>query len=145
MIRLKQRWSKSWARSKQPRKQRKYRYNAPLHVRQGFVKALLSKELRKDFGCRSLALKKGDEIKVMRGGFKNKTGKVMRVDLKRSKIFIEGFKRKKSTGEEKHAPFEPSNLMIISINKEDKKRQKIIERKKLKKHKSSQKSSEGEK
>jgi len=132
---LKKEWSREWIRSKQPRKQRKYRYNAPLHVRQKFVRALLSKELRKSVGCRSLSVRKGDEVKVMRGDFKGKTGKVMRVDLKRGKVFIENLKAKKSTGEEKHVPFEPSNLMIVSINKDDKRRQKIIERKKSAKEK----------
>ena len=34
--------------------------------------------------------KKGDKVKVMRGQFKKHVGKVERIDLKKSNIFIEG-------------------------------------------------------
>ena len=73
---MKTKFSGSWVKSKQPRKQRKYRYNAPLHIRQKFVGAHLSRELRKKYGKRSASLRKGDNVKIMRGQFRNKSGKV---------------------------------------------------------------------
>ncbi|RLJ04825.1 MAG: 50S ribosomal protein L24 [Candidatus Aenigmatarchaeota archaeon] len=126
---MEKKWSISWKSSKQKRKQRKYRYNAPLHIKQKFVHALLSKQLRKELGTRSFGLRKGDEVKIMRGNLKGKTAKIARISVKKSKVWLEGVKRKKSTGEEVLIPFQPSNLMIISLTKEDKKRQKIKERK----------------
>ncbi|MCD6275005.1 MAG: 50S ribosomal protein L24, partial [Candidatus Aenigmarchaeota archaeon] len=51
---MKQLFSKSWVKSKQPRKQRKYRHNAPKHIRQKFMHANLSKELREKYNRRSL-------------------------------------------------------------------------------------------
>jgi large subunit ribosomal protein L24 len=114
--------------SKQPRKQRKAIYEAPLHKRQKLVSATLSKELRKQYNRRSLPVRTGDEVKIMRGEFKGKTGKVVKVDLKKLRIYIEGVTRKKSTGEEVKVPIHPSNVMIIKLNLEDKKRQKILER-----------------
>ncbi len=125
---MKKEWSNKWVSSKQPRKQRKYRHNAPMHVRQKFVSAHLSEVLRKRFGKRSLTLRKGDEIKVMRGKDKGFKGKVERIDLKTSKIYIEGLNVKKVDGSEVLKPVNPSNLLIMESKMEDKMRQMIIER-----------------
>lgn len=130
MIIMKKDWSPEWVSSKQPRKQRKYRYNAPLHVRQKFVSAHLSKALRERFGKRSLQIRKGDEVKVMRGSGKGHKGKVERVDLKKAKIYIEGLTVKKTDGSEVLRPIDPSNVMIIDAKMDDKRRQIIVERSK---------------
>ncbi len=99
-----------------------------MHVRQKFISAHLSEVLRKRFGKRSLNLKKGDEIKVMRGKDKGFKGKVERIDLKTSKIYIEGLNVKKVDGSEVLKPINPSNLLIMESKMEDKMRQMIIER-----------------
>jgi len=122
-------FSISWVRSKQPRKQRKYRYNAPKHIRQKFMHANLSKELRKKYNIRSLLLRKGDKVKVMRGKFKGKISKVSKVDLKKLVVYLEDVKRKKVDGREVQIPIQPSNLQIVSAEFDDKKRAKILERK----------------
>lgn len=114
--------------SKQPRKQRKALYEAPLHKRQKLVSAHLSKELREKFGKRSLPVRKGDEVKILRGEFKGRTGKVVEVDLKKLRVYVDGITRKKSTGEEVKVPIHPSNLMIINADMSDKMRVKIVER-----------------
>jgi len=121
-------WSKKWVSSSQPRKQRKYRYNAPMHVRQKFVSAHLSEALRNRFGKRSLSLRKGDEVKVMRGYKKGYRGKVDRVDLKKCKVYIEGYNFKKVDGSEMMKSIHPSNLIIVEPKMDDKRRQMIIER-----------------
>lgn len=121
---MKRKFSKSWKASKQPRKQRKYLANAPLHIRKKFVSSNLSKELRKKYDKRSLSLRKGDIVKIMRGKFKNKKGKIMRVMLKLSKVIIEGIQIKKIDGSKVDVKIEPSNLQIIELNLEDKKRLK---------------------
>ncbi len=114
--------------SSKPRKQRKALYSAPLHRRQKMVSAHLSKELREKFGRRSLPVRKGDEVAVVRGSFRGKTGKVERVELKKLRVFVEGLVRRKSDGSEVKVPIHPSNLVIISADMSDKKRQKIVER-----------------
>ncbi len=121
-------WSKKWVSSKQPRKQRKYRHKAPLHVRQKFVSAHLSEVLRGRFEKRSLPLRKGDGVKVMRGKDKGFKGKIDRIDLKTSKVYVEGLNVKKVDGSEVLRPVEPSNLLITETKMEDKRRQNIIER-----------------
>jgi large subunit ribosomal protein L24 len=125
---MKKEWSSNWLSSVQPRKQRKYRYNAPLHVRQGFLKANLSKELRKRFNKRSLQVRKGDEIKVMRGNFKGKTGTIEKVDLRSTKVFVDEIKVKKVDGSEVPRPLHPSNIMLTKLKLDDKKRQTILDR-----------------
>jgi large subunit ribosomal protein L24 len=123
-------WSNKWISSTQPRKQRKYRYNAPMHVRQKFVSAHLSEALKNRFGKRSLPLRKGDEVKVMRGTKKGFRGKVERIDLKRSKVYVEGLNVKKVDGSEVLRPMEPSNLLIMEPKIDDKRRQMAVERSK---------------
>jgi len=136
---MKKKWSSNWNSSKQPRKQRKFRYNAPLHVRQSLVAATLDKKLRKEFGKRSLSVRRGDEVLVMRGSFKGKIGKVSSVDLRESKVYIETVKRKKVSGQEIEVPVDPSNLKIVRLYMEDKKRRKFFERKKTKVEKKKEK------
>ncbi|RLE45003.1 50S ribosomal protein L24 [Candidatus Woesearchaeota archaeon] len=125
---MKKKFSKSWIRSKQPRKQRKYRYNAPLHIRGKFLHCHLSKELRKKYGKRALRLRKGDKVKIVRGEFKGTVAKVSRVDLKRMKVYLENVMRERRDGRKVAVPFDASNLMITELNLEDKMRMKQIER-----------------
>ena len=117
---MKSEWSSSWKSSKQPRKQRKYRYNASLHIRRKMVSSVLSKELRKRAGKRSMPVRKGDTVQVMRGDFKGVTGKVEKVSLKKLKIYIDAVKAKKTNGQEVMRPVDPSNVMIISVAEEEK-------------------------
>jgi large subunit ribosomal protein L24 len=126
---MKNKFSRQWVRSKQPRKQRKYRYNAPLHIRQKLVSIHLDKALRKDYKRRSMPARKGDEVAVMRGDFNGRKGTISRIDLSGLKVYIENMKTKKASGQEVEAPFEPSNLKITSLNLDDKKRIKAIRRK----------------
>ncbi|RLJ08934.1 MAG: 50S ribosomal protein L24 [Candidatus Aenigmatarchaeota archaeon] len=125
---MRKEWSSKWIRSKQPRKQRKYRYNAPLHIRRKFVSAHLSPELRERFGKRSFPLRKGDEVKVMRGEFRGFKGVVEKVNLRDLKIYIEDLKVKKADGSEVLKPLRSSNLMIVKLNLDDKKRLEALER-----------------
>ena len=126
---MKNKFSRSWVRSKQPRKQRKYRFNAPLHIKQKFMRAHISKELRKKYSKRSFGLRKGDNVKVMRGQFKNKQGKIERVNLRRTTVYITGIEVAKRDGTKALFPIHPSNLMITELNMDDKIRQQMLERK----------------
>ncbi|HLD57367.1 MAG TPA: 50S ribosomal protein L24 [archaeon] len=125
---MKTAWSRSWISSKQPRKQRKYRYNAPAHIRHKFLSANLSKELRQKFGLRSIPLRKGDEVQVMRGGFKGTKGLIEEVDSKKLKVYIAGIKVKKVDGSEVAKSVDASNLKITSLKLDDKRRQEVIAR-----------------
>ena len=67
--------------SKQPRKQRKALYNAPAHARGKHLSASLSKDLREKIGKKSLPVKSGDKVRVVRGDFKGHEGEVLTVDF----------------------------------------------------------------
>ena len=126
---MKKTFSKHWIASKQPRKQRKYLAKAPLHIKHKFLAANLSKELRKKYQRRSFPLRKGDIVKIMRGSFKKKTGKIENIDAKRTKVSIEKIQRTKKDGTKVNVFFHPSKLQIIGLNLDDKERIKSIERK----------------
>ncbi|MEB3816886.1 MAG: 50S ribosomal protein L24 [Desulfurococcales archaeon] len=115
-------------RSRQPRKQRRALYRAPLHIRQKLVSATLSPELREKYGVRSLPVRKGDKVKVMRGDFKGHIGKVVKVDLKKLRIYIDGVTIKRSDGTPVFRPIHPSNVMIVELDLSDPWRRKILER-----------------
>lgn len=117
--------------SGQPRKQRKFRANAPMHIRQNFVNVHISKELSAKLGLkrRSIEVRKGDTVKVMAGDSRGKTGKVAEVDLKTGKVFIEGLARKNAKNKDKTIPIYSSNLYLTDLDLTDKYRQAEVERK----------------
>ncbi|MCF7910605.1 50S ribosomal protein L24 [Candidatus Pacearchaeota archaeon] len=126
---MKQKFSKKWNASKQPRKQRKFIANAPLHIRRRFLSVNLSKELRKKHEKRNIVLRKNDKVKIMRGKFKGKTGKVLEIDTKRTRAYVEGIQIKKLDGSKANVPIKTSNLQIIELDLEDKKRLKKLQEK----------------
>jgi len=123
---MKKKFSTSWKSSKQPRKQRKYTANAPLHIKKKLVSVNLSKDLRKKYGKRNIPVRKNDIVRIMKGKFKKKKGKVSEVKLKKSKIIIEGIQVKKQDGSKVNFPMKASNLQIIELYLEDKKRTKKL-------------------
>lgn len=125
---MRKKFSVTWKSSKQPRKQRKYRYNAPLHIKNKFISVHLSKELKKKYNKRSLSIKKGDKVKIVRGQFKGKRGNVDKVDLKGSKIYVSGMDVLKKDGSKTTRAIEPSNLILTDLESEDKARQKATKR-----------------
>ncbi len=126
---MKQKFSIKWKASKQARKQRKFRANAPLHIRHKMVSANLSKELRKRHEKRNFPIRKGDNVRIMKGEFKRKVGKIEVVNLKKMKVEVEGIYRTKKDGTKVSVYFDPSNLQIKELNLDDKKRRDALERK----------------
>ncbi|PIT84392.1 50S ribosomal protein L24 [Candidatus Micrarchaeota archaeon CG10_big_fil_rev_8_21_14_0_10_45_29] len=101
-------------KTKQPRKQRKMRANAPMHVRKKLMHVHVSKALRQKNGSkRSVLVKKGDKIKVLCGSNKGKTGIVMEADYKDLMVYVEGIVRRNSKAAEKLVPIRPSIIEII--------------------------------
>jgi len=121
---MKRKFSSKWIASKKPRKQRKYKANAPLHTKHKFLSAHLSKSLRQKYGKRSLPLRKEDEVLVMRGRFKKKQSKIISVNLKKGTVALEGLQATKRDGTKVSVPINPRVLQIISLNTDDRKRLK---------------------
>lgn|SRR3989338_5614389 len=125
---MKAKFSAAWKSSKKPAKQIKYRANAPLHIKQKMMSSHLSGELRKKYSKRSIVLRKGDSVKVMRGSFRKHHGKVESVEPQRMRVFVSGVERSKKDGTKALLPLHPSNLIITELSLDDKLRQKILEK-----------------
>jgi len=121
---MRKKFSTKWKRSRQPRKQRKYKYNAPIHIRGNFLNAHLSEELAKKHGLKTIRVRVGDKVKVMRGKFKGREGKIELVDLKKSKVAITGIDISKRDGSKSKPLIHASNLLITELNLDDKRRLK---------------------
>ncbi|KZX10733.1 50S ribosomal protein L24 [Methanobrevibacter filiformis] len=115
--------------SKQPRKQRKFLYTAPKHTRRKMMGVSLSEKLREDYGRRSLPIKIGDTVEIVRGDFKDTKGKVESIDSKNYKVYIEGVTINKVDSTPVFVPIHPSNLVLIEADMKDDMRYKLIERK----------------
>lgn len=116
-------------KSKQPRKQRKERDEAPLHKRNKYVRATLSDELREEYGTRSVRVSEGDTVEIMRGDYAGEEEEVLRVDLTETKVYIEDVTVEKTDGEEVPRPVDASNLRVTELNLQDDERaERISER-----------------
>ena len=113
--------------SKKPRKVRNWQRNAPLHKKSSWVKAHLSPELRKEYGVRSIRVRVGDTVRVMRGAHKGIEGKIIKVFPEEGRVAIEGLTRQNARGESVPIKIHASNLMVTKLNLDDKLRKQKLE------------------
>jgi large subunit ribosomal protein L24 len=118
-----------------PTKQRKALYDAPSHVRHKLLAAHLSQDLRASHEVKSLAVRSGDTVRLMRGDHRGVEGKVTRVDLARYRVYVEGLTREKVDGTTVFLPVHPSKVLITHLTLDDKWRKKILETKKERREK----------
>lgn len=116
-------------KSKKPRKQRKEKYNAPMHRRRKMLASHLSDEFlsQEKYFPRSLPVRKGDTVKIIRGDLKGHVGKVASVHTKKFKITIEGATYVKADGTQIAKPIDPSNVIITKLDLSDAKRKAKID------------------
>jgi large subunit ribosomal protein L24 len=112
-----------------PGKQRKKLFNAPAHIRHKHMAAPLSTELASSKGAKTLPIRKGDTVRIMRGDNKGFEGKVSRVDLKTYRIYLEGLTREKVDGTNIFLAIHPSKVQIRNLTLDDKWRKNILGRK----------------
>lgn len=115
-------------KTRKPQKQRKILYNAPHHMRGKILSSHLSSELKASHSTRSVPVRSGDTVRVLRGDYKGLEGKVLRVDRNNYRIFIEGVTREKADGSSVQVPIHASKVEVQRINLADKWRSKIMER-----------------
>ena len=120
-ITMKSNYKTGWKRSVQPRKQRKFRANAPKHQQGKFLSAPLSKDLREELKTRTARVRTGDTVEIMRGSFKGESGEVESVKSKEAKLIIRGVERIGKGGQKIPLAVPASNVRITQVVK-DKKR-----------------------
>ena len=114
--------------SKAPRKQRKQIYKSPLHANKRRLKCRLDEFQQEEYGLRSLVIKKGDLVRVMRGQFRDTEGKIIGVSYSKMRVYIESATTTKADGKEVNIPLHPSNLLIVKLEIDDE-RKSLIEKK----------------
>ena len=117
--------------SKSPRKQRRRVQNATNHERKNMLKCRLDEFLQEEYGLRSLVIKKGDLVRIMRGQFRDTEGKVTSVSYKKGLVYLDNTTITKADGKEAAVPIHPSNLMLVKLELDDE-RKTLIEKKVMK-------------
>jgi large subunit ribosomal protein L24 len=115
-------FSKHWISSKSPKKQRKYRLNAPIHLKRAMLSVHLSKELRKVYNTRNLPVRKGDTVVIMRGKHKGAEGKIDKVYTKQLKVSMDSVKATTKKGNKVPFKLRPSALLLKELNLSDARR-----------------------
>ena len=102
-------------------------HRATFHTKSKQLGSALSKDLHKKYGKRSVRVIEGDSVKILRGEFKGVDGKVSKVSTQKSSVAIEGIKKEKTKGDKFDVYIHTSNLVVTSLNTDDKWRMKNLE------------------
>ena len=108
--------------STKPRTQRKRATQAPLHRKRILASAHLAPEVHekaKGHLPRALPVRKGDSVRIMRGGFRGREGKVLSVDRVHGTVVVEGITIEKVDEKKVPRPLHASNLLIIRMDDTD--------------------------
>ncbi len=107
--------------SKKARKQRKARAHASYHERRKLVSAHLDSALMREYNVRSVPVRKGDTVKLVRGGedIRGTENKVASVDLGKYKLIIENITVPKADGTQTERPVDPSDVVITKLDLSD--------------------------
>ena len=100
--------------------------NIKKHIIDKNIRSPLADTLRDEYRKRNARVIKGDTVKVLRGEYKNVEGKVEKVKTGRSTLFIEGIQREASKGGKVKVQIHSSNVIITSLNLQDKQRANVI-------------------
>ena len=95
-------------------------YYATLKTSSKQLCSILSKNLRKKYGKKSVRVKEGDSVKVIRGEFTGVDGKVTDVSAADNGLTIEGVKKEKLKGEKYDVFIHTSNIVVTGLNTDDK-------------------------
>jgi large subunit ribosomal protein L24 len=95
-------------------------YQATYKTKSKQLGSALSKELHKKYGKRSVRVVEGDSVTILRGEFKGVDGKIAKVSTQKSSVAIEGVKKEKTKGDKFDVYIHTSNLVVTSLNTEDK-------------------------
>ncbi|QDI88166.1 50S ribosomal protein L24 [Candidatus Nitrosopumilus sp. SW] len=95
-------------------------YRASYQTKSKQLGSALSKDLHKKYGKRSVRVVEGDSVTILRGEFKGVDGKIAEVSTEKSSVAIEGVKKEKTKGDKFDVFIHTSNLLVTSLNTEDK-------------------------
>ena len=102
-------------------------YRASYQTKSKQLGSALSEDLHKKYGKRSVRVIEGDSVTILRGEFKGVDGKVAEVSTAKSSVAIEGVKKEKTKGDKFDVFIHTSNLVVTSLNTDDKWRMAKLE------------------
>ena len=94
-------------------------YLATFQTRSKQLGSALSKDLQKKYGKRSVRVNEGDSIKIVRGEYKGVDGKISKVSPQKNSVTIDGIKKEKTKGDKFDVYIHTSNLLVTSLNSEN--------------------------
>lgn len=115
--------------TRKPSTTRRNLYNTPNHMRRKLLSAPLSPSLRAEYGTRSMPVVADDTVSITKGDRKLAEGRVLRVNTKDMKIYVEGVTRTRQDGSTVQIPIRAENVMITRLNLDDPWRREVLERK----------------
>jgi large subunit ribosomal protein L24 len=113
--------------SKKPRVQRRRAAEAALHERHRFLTARVDSALREKSKLRlprAIPVRKGDVVRILRGGHHGKEGKILSVDQNTGRVVIEGITIERVDEKKVERPAHASNLLIVKMDDTDSWRRK---------------------
>ena len=102
-------------------------FQATLQTRSKQMGSALSKDLQKKYGKKSARVVEGDSVTILRGEFKGVDGKISKISTQKSSVAIDGVKKEKTKGDKFDVYIHTSNLVINSLNSNDKWRMAKLE------------------
>ena len=102
-------------------------FQATLQTRSKQMGSALSKDLQKKYGKKSARVVEGDSVTILRGEFKGVDGKISKISTQKSSVAIDGVKKEKTKGDKFDVYIHTSNLIINSLNSDDKWRMAKLE------------------
>ena len=113
-------------RSQQPRKQRLAQFEADLFERRRRMSLPLSRELRGRYGRRSLPVRKGDTVRVLRGSYVGREERVAKIDRRGYTVTLDNVTAKTGEQKLKQLPIRPSALVLTRLNLADPWRRRVL-------------------
>merc|ERR1711879_222456 len=107
---------------------RRNHFQAPSNIRRKLMSAPLSADLRSKYNVRSMPVRKDDVVRVVRGTYKGRDGKIIAAYRKKFVIHIERICRDKANGAQSQIGIDASKVVITSL-KLDVDRNAILARK----------------
>lgn len=105
--------------STQPRKERRTLNNLPAHKNRAQIASHLDEPLLLKYNKRTVTLREGDTVRVLRGEYAGTSGKVLKVNTRTRKVTVDGITVAKAKATQVARPLDPSNLVITKLNLED--------------------------
>jgi large subunit ribosomal protein L26e len=110
------------------RKSRKAYFTSDSETRHRLLSAHLDKDLRTKYGVRAVPIRKDDEVKIVRGDYKGREGKVLSVYRRKFVIHVDRVTQDTAKGGPAKVGINPSNVVITKL-KVDKDRNTLLTRK----------------